>query len=58
MEKDDFFILFDFSAKWDQIPTMLCQNHQKIIKGFMGQTTSFKKNILKKMLQFLVRINL
>ena len=47
-EKEDFFILFDFSAKWDQIPTMLCQNHQKIIKGFMGQTTSFKKNILKK----------
>lgn len=43
----DFFTLFDFSAKWDLIPTMLTQNHEKVIKGFMGQTTSFKKNLLK-----------
>ena len=47
-EKEDYFILFDFSAKWDHIPTMLCQNHQKIIIGFMGQTTSFKKKYIKK----------
>tara|TARA_B100000989_G_scaffold48890_2_gene32006 strand:- start:12832 stop:14091 length:1260 start_codon:yes stop_codon:yes gene_type:complete len=47
-EKEDFFILFEFSAKWDQVPTMLCQNHEKIIKGFMGQTTSFKKKYIKK----------
>ena len=47
-EKEDFFILFEFSAKWDQVPTMLCQNHEKIIKGFMGQTTSFKKRYIKK----------
>jgi len=45
--KTDFFTLFDFSAKWDPIPTMLCQNHTKIIKGFMGQTTSFKNEFIK-----------
>ena len=43
----DFFTLFEFSAKWDPVPTMLCQNHTKVIKGFMGQTTSFKKQFLK-----------
>jgi len=43
----DFFTLFDFSAKWDQVPTMLCQDHEKVIKGFMGQTTAFKKRFLK-----------
>ena len=43
----DFFTLFEFSAKWDPVPTMLCQNHTKIIKGFMGQTTAFKKKFLK-----------
>ena len=45
--KTDFFTLFDFSAKWDPVPTMLCQNHTKIIKGFMGQTTSFKNEFIK-----------
>ncbi|MAZ30500.1 MAG: asparagine synthetase B [Flavobacteriales bacterium] len=43
----DFFTLFEFSAKWDPIPTMLCQNHSQIIKGFMGQTTAFKKSLIK-----------
>lgn len=46
-EKNDFFTLFDFSAKWDPVPTMLCQNHMQVIKGFMGQTTAFNKNYLK-----------
>ena len=46
-EKNDFFTLFDFSAKWDPIPTMLTQNHQKIIKSFIGQTTGFKKRLVK-----------
>ena len=45
--KVDFFTLFDFSAKWDPIPTMLCQNHMQVISGFMGQTTSFKKEFIK-----------
>ena len=43
----DFFTLFDFSAKWDPIPTMLCQNHTKVIAGFMGQTTSFRNEFIK-----------
>ncbi len=43
----DFFTLFDFSAKWDPVPTMLCQNHTKVIKGFMGQTTSFNNEFIK-----------
>jgi len=45
--KIDFFTLFDFSAKWDPIPTMLCQNHMQVIKGFMGQTTAFKSQHIK-----------
>ncbi|MEZ5055260.1 MAG: hypothetical protein R2807_10950 [Chitinophagales bacterium] len=44
----DFFTLFDFSAKWDPIPSMLTQNHEKLIKGFMGQTTAYKKQYIKK----------
>jgi hypothetical protein len=43
----DVFTLFDFSAKWDIIPTMLTQNHMQVIKGFMGQTTSFYKQYIK-----------
>jgi len=46
-EEEDFFTLFDFSAKWDPVPTMLCQNHTQIIKGFMGQTTAFTKDLIK-----------
>jgi len=46
-EGNDFFKLFEFSAKWDPIPTMLTQNHQQIIKGFMGQTTAYKKQLVK-----------
>ena len=45
--ENDYFTLFDFSAKWDPIPTMLCQNHRNLIKGFMGQTTAFRKEIVK-----------
>lgn len=46
-EENDYFELFEFSAKWDVIPTMLCQNHTRYIKGFMGQTTAFFKDYLK-----------
>jgi len=46
-ENQDYFALFEFSAKWDPVPTMLCQDHEKIIKGFMGQTTAFNKNLIK-----------
>ncbi len=43
----DFFTLFDFSAKWDVVPTMLTQSHRRVVKGFMGQTTSFKRQYIK-----------
>jgi len=46
-EQNDLFSLFEFSAKWDPIPTMLCQNHTQVIKGFMGQTTAFRKDFIK-----------
>ena len=45
--ENDYFILFEFSAKWDPVPTMLCQNHMNMIKGFMGQTTAFRKEVIK-----------
>lgn len=46
MEKD-YFSLMEFSAKWDPIPSMLCQNHTQLVKGFMGQTTSFDTALIK-----------
>ncbi len=47
-QNNDYFTLFDFSAKYDPVPTMLNQNHVNVIKGFMGQTTMFRKNLIKK----------
>ncbi|MBD3863674.1 asparagine synthetase B [Olleya marilimosa] len=46
-KETDYFSLMDFSAKWDPIPTMLCQNHTALVKGFMGQTTSFTRDQIK-----------
>lgn len=43
----DYFTLMDYSAKWDPIPTMLCQNHTAVVKGFMGQTTAFNPDQIK-----------
>lgn len=43
----DYFSLIEFSAKWDPVPTMLTQNHTTLVKGFMGQTTSFDRNTVK-----------
>ena len=43
----DYFSLMEFSAKWDPIPSMLCQNHTALVKGFMGQTTSFTRDEIK-----------
>jgi len=43
----DYFTLMDFSAKWDPVPTMLNQNHTALVKGFMGQTTSFTREEIK-----------
>jgi hypothetical protein len=46
-EKMDQFTLFDFSAKWDVVPTMLTQCHVDVVNGFMGQTTDFRKDLIK-----------
>jgi len=46
-EDNDYFTLFQFSAKWDPIPSMLTQNHVTTVKGFLGQTTAFKNSVLK-----------
>lgn len=46
-ERTDKFTLFDFSAKWDVVPTMLTQCHTDVVNGFMGQTTDFKKDLIK-----------
>ncbi len=43
----DYFTLMEFSAKWDPIPSMLCQNHTQLVKGFMGQTTAYDSNLIK-----------
>ncbi|MBA3985682.1 MAG: asparagine synthetase B [Flavobacteriales bacterium] len=45
--ENDYFSLMDYSAKWDPIPTMLVQNHTSLVKGFMGQTTSFDPTQIK-----------
>lgn len=44
---NDYFTLMEFSAKWDVIPSMLNQNHTQLVKGFMGQTTSFDRSLVK-----------
>ncbi|SEL39829.1 hypothetical protein SAMN04488008_103551 [Maribacter orientalis] len=46
-KESDYFSLMDFSAKWDAVPTMLCQNHTSLVKGFMGQTTAFTRSEIK-----------
>ncbi len=46
-EQQDKFTLFEFSAKWDVVPTILCQNHTNVVNGFMGQTTDFHKENIK-----------
>ena len=43
----DFFTLFEFSAKWDPVPTMLTQNHVSSVRGFYGQTTAFRSDKIK-----------
>ncbi len=54
--EQDYFTLFEFSAKWDPIPTMLTQNHVGIINGFMGQTTGFNRAYLKKHIVVLAEV--
>ncbi|MCK5677157.1 MAG: asparagine synthetase B, partial [Flavobacteriaceae bacterium] len=47
LKTEDYFELKEFSAKWDMVPSMLCQNHTQLVKGFMGQTTAFDSNNIK-----------
>jgi hypothetical protein len=47
-KQNDYFTLFEFSAKWDPVPTMLCQSHEQMIKGFWGQTAGYDKTFIKK----------
>ena len=46
-KESDYFSLMDYSAKWDVVPTMLTQNHTRLVKGFMGQTTSYDPDNIK-----------
>lgn len=46
--ENDYFTLFEFSAKYDPVPTMLTQNHVNVIRGFLGQTTAFRESLIKK----------
>ncbi len=52
----DYFTLFEFSAKWDPVPTMLTQNHVAVINGFMGQTTAFNRDYIKKQVVVLAEV--
>ncbi len=52
-QANDYFTLFDFSAKYDPVPAMLVQNHVNVVRGFMGQTTMFRKKLIKKSVQIL-----
>jgi hypothetical protein len=52
----DFFTLFEFSAKYDPVPTMLTQDHVSVVKGFMGQTTGFKRDVIKKSVTILAEV--
>jgi hypothetical protein len=45
--ENDYFTLFEFSAKYDPVPTMLTQSHANIIRGFMGQTSMFRRSTIK-----------
>ena len=47
LRTEDYFELKEFSAKWDVVPSMLCQNHTMLVKGFMGQTTAFEASVVK-----------
>lgn len=47
LKTEDYFELKEYSAKWDMVPSMLCQNHTLLVKGFMGQTTAFESALIK-----------
>jgi hypothetical protein len=55
--ENDYFTLFEFSAKYDPVPTMLTQDHANIIRGFMGQTSMFRRNTIKNSVTILAERN-
>jgi hypothetical protein len=54
-QNTDYFTLFEFSAKYDPVPSMLSQDHVSIVKGFMGQTTAFRKSLIKRTITILAQ---
>ncbi len=54
--ESDYFTLFEFSAKYDPVPTMLTQNHVSVVKGFMGQLTAFNRNYIKKSVTIMAEV--
>jgi hypothetical protein len=52
----DYFTLFEFSAKYDPVPTMLTQDHVSVVQGFMGQTTGYKRSVIKKSVTILAEV--
>lgn len=52
----DYFVLFDFSAKYDPVPSMLTQNHVSVINGFLGQTTSFSGKRIRDTVTILAKV--
>jgi hypothetical protein len=55
-QRNDYFTLFDFSAKQDPVPSMLVQDHVANVPGFMGQTTGFEKKLLKPAITVLAEV--
>ena len=52
-ERSDYFTVFNFSAKWDIIPSLLTQNHEFVINEFTGQTSAFNPATIKPTVQVL-----
>ena len=42
-----YISLFDFSAKFDPVPSMLVQNHTALVKEFLGQCSGFRRSTIK-----------
>ena len=47
VKDSDYFVLATFPAKFYPAAAMLCQNHKDTVRGFMGQTTAFRKGVIK-----------
>ncbi len=52
-----YFSLFDFSAKYDPVPTMLVQDHVGLVKEFLGQNCGFRRDKIKKNVLVLAEVS-